>query len=160
MSSVKATILSQTMKAISSSSLWSRSPVLPSVRVRFLSMPLDASTFVASTPAATTGTRREGRGGSDLFWLQNVALVSFISTSSSRILKRVLRVMFSAPLVCFSLLDNNGTVRVTQYKTANIRTRTDWCYCRRKTVQVKSKETVGNSWNVLKVILGHKYHNH
>ena len=25
---------------------------------------------------------------------------------------------------------------------------------------VKSKETVGNSWTVLKVILGHKYHNH
>ena len=23
---------------------------------------------------------------------------------------------------------------------------------------VKSKETVGNSWTVLKVILGHKYH--
>jgi len=29
-------------------------------------MLLDASTFVASTPAATTGTRREWRGGSDL----------------------------------------------------------------------------------------------
>ena len=25
-------------------------------------------------------------------------------------------------------------------------------------VLVKSKETVGNSWTVLKVILGHKYH--
>ena len=25
---------------------------------------------------------------------------------------------------------------------------------------LKSKETVGNSWTVLKVILGHKYHNH
>ena len=24
--------------------------------------------------------------------------------------------------------------------------------------RVKSKETVGNSWTVLKVILGHKYH--
>ena len=28
-----------------------------------------------------------------------------------------------------------------------------WCTC-----AVKSKETVGNSWIVLKVILGHKYH--
>ena len=27
-------------------------------------------------------------------------------------------------------------------------------------IRVKSKETVGNSWTVLKVILGHKYHNH
>ena len=25
-------------------------------------------------------------------------------------------------------------------------------------IRVKSKQTVGNSWNVLKVILGHKYH--
>ena len=31
-----------------------------------LSMLLDASAFVASTPAATTETRREGRGRSDL----------------------------------------------------------------------------------------------
>ena len=25
-------------------------------------------------------------------------------------------------------------------------------------IMVKSKETVGNSWTILKVILGHKYH--
>ena len=30
----------------------------------------------------------------------------------------------------------------------------------RRKVRVKSKETVGNFWPVLKVILGHKYHNH
>ena len=30
----------------------------------------------------------------------------------------------------------------------------------RRKVRVKSKETVGNSWPLLEVILGHKYHSH
>ena len=30
--------------------------------------------------------------------------------------------------------------------------------CLKEDSRVKSKETVGNSWTVLKVILGHKYH--